>query len=104
MIQKGSIEFGFNEPFFTLNLINMKYKNQHLEKPGVNQLIYWLGPDGKDHLGWFRGKYTYEEYERKFPGFLPKWWYAAEIGLVPDPKAESNSLKINKKPKKEKNM
>lgn len=56
----------------------MKYFNLHLEKPDPHKLIYWHGPNGKDILGRYRGKMKYEEVERKYPGFVPKWWYYAE--------------------------
>lgn len=83
----------------------MKYINTHLQKPEIDQLIYWFGPNGKDILGWFRGKLTYEEYQKEFPWFVPKWWYPAEPGLVPDPKyQEDKPLKIKRQYTKRKNI
>lgn len=81
------------------------YRNLHLEKPEVNRLIYWMGPDTKDILGWFRGKLQFHEVERKYPGYIPKWWYYAEDHLnIPDPLfSESLTLprKRGKRPKNE---
>lgn len=62
------------------------YKNFHEKKPEVNRLICWMGPDTKAILGWFRGKFNFQEVERKYPGYAPKWWYYAEDHLnIPDP-------------------
>jgi hypothetical protein len=64
----------------------MKYTNFHEVKPEVNRLIYWMGPNMTDILGWFRGNCQFHEVERKHPGYIPKWWYYAEEHLnVPDP-------------------
>jgi hypothetical protein len=64
----------------------MKYVNFHEAKPEVNRLIYWMGPNMTDILGWFRGNCQFHEVEKKHPGYIPKWWYYAEEHLnIPDP-------------------
>lgn len=78
-----------------------QYKNFHIEKPAPNQLIYWMGPDMKDILGWFRGNLQFHEVERKFPGYIPKWWYPAEseLNIPPLNPAEKESVRRSRKPK-----
>lgn len=85
----------------------MKYTNFHKSKPEVNRLIYWMGPNMKDVLGWFRGNCQFHEVERKFPGYIPKWWYYAEDHLnIPDPLFKASipeePKKRGRKPKEEK--
>jgi hypothetical protein len=52
--------------------------NFHICKPKLNQLIYWIGPTNRNILGWYRGGLQFEECEKKYPGYVPKWWYPAE--------------------------
>lgn len=81
----------------------MKYTNFHLEKPEINKLIYWFGPDGKDHLGWYRGPAVgyllLEEVERAYPGYVPKWWYYAEEELtlsIEDPRFPREKIPLKR--------
>lgn len=84
----------------------MRYINFHTNKPEENRLIYWMGPNMKDVLGWFRGNCQFHEVERKYPGYVPKWWYYAEEELsiqYPDPMVAiiSEPKKRGRKPKED---
>lgn len=81
-----------------------KYKNVYKTKPEINQLIYWMGPQATDILGWYRGGHRFDEYERKYPGYIPKWWYPADSELnIKDPLDQTppEPKKRGRKPKNE---
>lgn len=82
-----------------------RYRNLHWEKPEVNQLVYWMGPNAKDILGWFRGNLQFQEVEKKYPGYIPKWWYPADeitIREHPDPLLNDEVIGKPKKERKQK--
>jgi hypothetical protein len=91
----------------------MKYKNFHIDKPQVHQLIYWLNPQIREVLGFFMGGSVFIEADGTQRGYYAKYWRPAseEDALLatwkPDgshippvvPKRAYNKKSVNKEKK-----
>lgn len=55
----------------------MKYNNFHFNRPEINQLIYWLGPNTREVLGFFCGGTIFIEADGTQRGYYAKFWRPA---------------------------
>lgn len=69
-----------------------KYKIFPVEKPELNQLIWYIGPVAKEILGYFLGSTTFVEADGTKKGYFAKYWRETtpEEKLLPtwNPEAE----------------
>lgn len=74
-----------------------KYKIHPSESPEINKLIWYIGPTGKEILGYYIGKTFFVEADGKNRGYYAKYWrYADEQDSLlatwsPDPAIHKKS-------------
>ncbi len=56
----------------------MKYKIFPVEKPEINQLIWYLGPTSKEILGYYLGGSSFAEADGTKRGYYAKYWRDAD--------------------------
>ena len=85
----------------------MKYKNFHVDKPEINQLIYWLDPQIKETLGFYLGSTIFIEADGTQRGYYAKYWRPANetdqllVTWSPEKLDLPQKRKYTKKPKSE---
>ena len=70
----------------------MKYDIFPISRPTLDQVIYAIGPDAKEHLAVFKGETRFDFVDDSFKGLFCKYWRElTEIELA-SIESESNSV------------
>ena len=61
----------------------VKYNKLPVDKPEINELVWWINPQGKEMLGHFGGfSYNFPIFigtDQKISSFHPKYWRKASV-------------------------